>query len=190
MPQHELLPKRDWLIPAGLIALSVIPPVAGTLRLVQLGAGAAITPENARFFAAPLPVALHILSALVFCVLDAFQFLPSFRRRKPDWHRISGRLLVPCGWLYCWDLQLFSFGHCSRITPKNIAIPAHHTSATSQNTIKLSRVERQAHIKAVAKPPTAQPPHEWTGACRTPARWRRGSRAHGRHRGAARDRPP
>jgi hypothetical protein len=50
------------LIPAGLIALSIVPVVAGAFRLVQLGGGAEITPENARFFAAPLPVVLHIVS--------------------------------------------------------------------------------------------------------------------------------
>jgi uncharacterized membrane protein len=89
--------KADWLIPAGLIALSFIPTVAGTFRLVQLGGGAEITPNNARFFAAPLPVVLHILSAVIFCVLGAFQFSPSLRRRKPNWHRAGGRMLVPGG---------------------------------------------------------------------------------------------
>lgn len=89
--------KADWLIPAGLIALSFIPTVAGIFRLVQLGGGAEITPDNARFFAAPLPVVLHILSAVIFCILGAFQFAPSLRRRKPNWHRAGGRMLVPGG---------------------------------------------------------------------------------------------
>jgi hypothetical protein len=30
-------------------------------------------------------------------MLGAFQFAPRFRRRRPRWHRIAGRLLVPCG---------------------------------------------------------------------------------------------
>jgi len=89
--------KADWLIPAGLIALSFIPTVAGTFRMVQLGGGAEITPDSARFFAAPLPVVLHIVSSVIFCVLGAFQFSPSFRRRKPNWHRAAGRMLIPCG---------------------------------------------------------------------------------------------
>ena len=89
--------KSDWLIPAGLIALSFIPIAAGTFRMVQLGAGAEITPDNARFFAAPLPVVLHIVSTVIYCVLGAFQFSPSFRRRKPNWHRAAGRMLIPCG---------------------------------------------------------------------------------------------
>jgi hypothetical protein len=65
--------KSDWIIPAGLIALSFIPIVAGIFRVVQLGAGAEIVPENARFFAAPLPVVLHIVSSVIYCVLGAFQ---------------------------------------------------------------------------------------------------------------------
>ncbi|MEY4941264.1 MAG: hypothetical protein RIQ93_2999 [Verrucomicrobiota bacterium] len=89
--------RSDWLIPSGLIALSIIPMVGGTFRLVQLGGGGAITPENARFFAAPLSVVWHIVSSVIFCVLGAFQFAPNFRRRKPDWHRAAGRILVPAG---------------------------------------------------------------------------------------------
>ena len=30
-------------------------------------------------------------------MLGAFQFMPSFRRRRPRWHRWSGRILVPAG---------------------------------------------------------------------------------------------
>ncbi|MDL2339637.1 MAG: DUF2306 domain-containing protein [Pseudomonadota bacterium] len=89
--------RSEWLVPAGLIALSVIPVVAGSVRLFQLAGGAGITPDNARFFAAPLPVVLHIVSVTVFCVFGAFQFAPGFRRRQPSWHRAAGRMLVPCG---------------------------------------------------------------------------------------------
>jgi hypothetical protein len=45
--------KSEWLIPAGLIALSAIPLLAGAIRLIELGGGAQITPDNARFLAAP-----------------------------------------------------------------------------------------------------------------------------------------
>jgi uncharacterized membrane protein len=89
--------KSEWLIPTGLIALSFIPIVAGTFRVVELGSGAEITPDNARFFEAPLPVVLHIISTVIYCVLGAFQFYPSFRRRKPNWHRVAGWILIPCG---------------------------------------------------------------------------------------------
>jgi uncharacterized membrane protein len=40
---------------------------------------------------------LHIVSASVYSVLGAFQFSAGFRRRRPGWHRIAGRLLVVLG---------------------------------------------------------------------------------------------
>jgi uncharacterized membrane protein len=89
--------RADWLVPTALIVLSFVPFAAGAVRLVGLASGAEITPENARFFAVPLPVVLHIISALLFCILGAFQFAPGFRRRRLGWHRRAGRLLVLCG---------------------------------------------------------------------------------------------
>ncbi len=89
--------SREWLIPAGLLLLSAVPVLAGALRLGSLATGAEVTPENARFFALPLPVVLHIVGATAYCVLGAFQFVPSLRRRHPRWHRLSGRILVPMG---------------------------------------------------------------------------------------------
>ena len=89
--------KREWGVPVALIALCAIPLAAGAVRLVTLAVGAEITPENARFFAAPLPVVLHIVAAAAYIVLGAFQFVPSIRRQKPGWHRRVGRLLVGSG---------------------------------------------------------------------------------------------
>lgn len=89
----------DWLVPVGLIALAVIPVVAGTARLVMLGSGAAPTPDSARFIADPLPVVLHIVAVTIYCVLGAFQFSSGWRRNHPRWHRRSGRVLVPMGLL-------------------------------------------------------------------------------------------
>ncbi len=91
--------RRDWLVPAALVALSVVPGVAGVVRLTELAGGAAVTADNARFFASPLPVVLHVLAAVAYSVLGAFQFAPAFRRRRPGWHRGAGRLLAPCGLL-------------------------------------------------------------------------------------------
>jgi uncharacterized membrane protein len=107
--------KSEWLIPAGLIALSFIPIVAGTFRVIGLGNGADITAENARFFAAPLPVVLHIIGTVIYCLLGAFQFSSSFRRRKPNWHRAAGRILIPCGLVVAlsglWMTQFYPSAH-------------------------------------------------------------------------------
>ena len=83
--------------PIALIALCAIPLLAGSVRLATLAAGVAVTPENARFFGAPLPVVLHVLSVATFIVFGAFQFVPGIRRRTPGWHRRMGRVLVVAG---------------------------------------------------------------------------------------------
>lgn len=86
-----------WRLPAALIVLTLVPMTGGLIRLSQLTGGAEITPANARFIASPAPVALHIVCATVYCLLGALQFAPTFRRRRPDWHRAAGRLLIPLG---------------------------------------------------------------------------------------------
>ncbi|HMQ33605.1 MAG TPA: DUF2306 domain-containing protein [Chloroflexaceae bacterium] len=85
-----------WVV-AGLILLSAIPLAAGAFRLGQLAGGAAITPANARFFASPLPVVLHIVSVTVYALVGAFQFVPGLRRRRHGWHRAAGLLVIPAG---------------------------------------------------------------------------------------------
>ncbi|MGP3964272.1 DUF2306 domain-containing protein [Nonomuraea sp. 3N208] len=85
--------RAAWLLPAGLIALSFVPVLAGAVRLTELTGGADVTPANARFVAMPMPVVLHIVAASLYSVLGAFQF---GRRRRP-WHRAAGRVLIPCG---------------------------------------------------------------------------------------------
>ncbi|MFF0372328.1 DUF2306 domain-containing protein [Micromonospora sp. NPDC005087] len=86
---------REWRLPAALILLGLIPMIAGAGRLTELGTGPEVTPANARFVADPLPVVLHIVGAVVYTTLGAFQFVPGLRRRR--WHRFAGRVLVPCG---------------------------------------------------------------------------------------------
>ena len=81
-------------MPLGLIALSVVPIIAGSLRLVELSGGAAILPAKPT---SPLPLVLHIASASIYSVLGAFQFSAGLRRRRPNWHRTAGRLLVVIG---------------------------------------------------------------------------------------------
>ena len=100
-PQKVKVPSRKrswaWLV-IGLILLSAIPLAGGAFRINQLASGAVITPDNARFFASPLPVVLHIVSAGVYALLGAFQFVSRLWRRGTGWHRNVGRwLLVPCG---------------------------------------------------------------------------------------------
>ena len=92
-------PRGQWLAPTGLILLSLIPLLAGAVRLTELTGGAVSTPENARFLASPVPVVTHIVSVTVFTLLGAFQFVPALRRRRSGWHRLVGRILIPAGLL-------------------------------------------------------------------------------------------
>jgi hypothetical protein len=86
--------KRDWLIPAGLIVLSVVPALGGATRLMQVGRGVE-TAENARFLAMPLPIILHIIAATLYSFFGALQFSPGFRKHHRQWHRMAGRVLLP-----------------------------------------------------------------------------------------------
>jgi len=88
-----------WWVPAGLIFLSIIPLIFGALRLNELANGAAITPDNARFFASPSPVVIHIIASAIYALLGAFQFMSRLWQRGIKWHRWVGRLLVPVGLL-------------------------------------------------------------------------------------------
>jgi uncharacterized membrane protein len=84
-----------WTVPALLVVLALVPSVAGVARVVELARGGPITPGNARFFAMPLPVVLHIVTAIPFAVLGALQFSSAWRRRAGRWHELTGRILVP-----------------------------------------------------------------------------------------------
>ncbi|MCD0445390.1 DUF2306 domain-containing protein [Glycomyces sp. A-F 0318] len=90
--------RREWPIAAGLILLALVPSVAGAFRIGEIAVGAPETDANARFMQMPLPVVLHIVGALVYSIVGAFQFLPRLRRRRTRRHRFAGRyLLVPAG---------------------------------------------------------------------------------------------
>jgi uncharacterized membrane protein len=90
-------PRRRWPVPVGLIALALVPVVAGSARLVELSGGAAVLPEPPHSAGATIPLVLHIVSAVVFTVAGAFQFVPGTRRRRPRWHRLTGRVVAPAG---------------------------------------------------------------------------------------------
>ena len=89
--------RSDWLVPAGLIALSVVPAVAGVSRIHQLVNGEPVKPEDVRFFVSPLPVVLHVLAVIPYSLLGALQFSKGFRRRHRAWHRAAGMLLALLG---------------------------------------------------------------------------------------------
>jgi uncharacterized membrane protein len=88
---------RTWIAPAGLIAFGFVPMLAGVIRLTELAGGPEVTPDNARFLAAPAAVVVHIVAVFVYSLFGALQFAHGLRRRRPGWHRAAGRVLVGCG---------------------------------------------------------------------------------------------
>src|SRR5947209_7959776 len=103
----------DWSGPVLLILLSLVPTAAGTRRVMELVRGATITDANARFVAAPVPVVLHVIAAIPFSLLGAVQFSRAFRRRRREWHRAAGRILVICGLVVAltglWMAQFYAW---------------------------------------------------------------------------------
>ena len=89
--------RRTGWVPFALVALVLIPAITGSARLVELAGGPHLMPANPRMSAVPLPAIVHIVCAVVYAVLGAFQFSAAFRRRRPGWHRMAGRLLVVLG---------------------------------------------------------------------------------------------
>jgi hypothetical protein len=57
--------KSEWLIPAGLMVLSILPAIGGFVRLAQFGSSGPITPDHERFAAAPMATVLHVVAAMM-----------------------------------------------------------------------------------------------------------------------------
>jgi hypothetical protein len=87
----------DFKAPALLVLLSLVPTLGGVARLASVARDATVTPDDARFLHAPVPVVLHVFSATLFCILGAFQFSRGFRLRWSGSHRRAGRVLAVCG---------------------------------------------------------------------------------------------
>ena len=109
------LKKSEWFVLMGLLVLSFVPSLGGIFRLLELGLGTAVEflPENPRVQSAPVPVELHLISSIPYCILGAFQFLLSIRKNYPKWHRIAGRCLVCAGIVSAlsglWMTHYYSF---------------------------------------------------------------------------------
>lgn len=91
------LGKSEWVVLGVIFVYSFIPVIGGLIRVLELAGGPQIAPENPRSVLAPLPITLHILSSILFCVLGALQFLPSLRRQRPAAHRAIGRVVAVAG---------------------------------------------------------------------------------------------
>jgi hypothetical protein len=91
------LTKADFKIPVLLVILSLVPLLGGIVRMISIAPHAAVTPENARFVGSRVPIIFHVVSAVTFSLLGAFQFSAGLRARFPTWHRSAGRWLAAFG---------------------------------------------------------------------------------------------
>jgi hypothetical protein len=91
--------RTSWGVPAALIILSLVPVIAGSLRVLEIAGGPHLLPANPRIDAVPAPVVVHIIAAAFYVLSGSLQFSAGLRRRRPNWHRRSGRLLVGAGLL-------------------------------------------------------------------------------------------
>ena len=94
LPKKPIKRRSDTFLIAGLVILSFIPTVGGVVRLGSIGNQ---TAENARFLASPIPIVIHVVASLVFCLIGAFQFSNNFRQKNPSWHKKAGRWLMVAG---------------------------------------------------------------------------------------------
>ena len=67
-----------WL-PFALVALVVVPAIAGSLRLIELVRGHHVLPANPRIAASPVPLVVHIVCAVVYAIRGGFQSSPAPR---------------------------------------------------------------------------------------------------------------
>jgi uncharacterized membrane protein len=91
--------KSEWFLFIGLVILTIVPTLAGIVRLFSLNETESVSTENLRFVQSPISIGLHVVSSLLFSILGIFQVLPSFRVPNLKWHRIIGRILIPMGFL-------------------------------------------------------------------------------------------
>jgi len=91
--------KATMPLLAGMLILCVVPALGGGARIIEIFVGGNMTAENARFFASPFPVVLHIVASLIFSIGSAFQFFYAPPRSMGGRHKLAGRTLVFCGLL-------------------------------------------------------------------------------------------
>lgn len=97
LPSSTARPS-PWLVPIGLLALCVVPALAGAARFVEIVQGD-VTEENARFLHAPISAVLHVVGANLFGVVGAFQVTPVLRTIHRRAHAWLGRLALPLGYV-------------------------------------------------------------------------------------------
>ena len=94
MPRHI---PRHWPAPVGLIILTLVPILAGILRVTEIASNPVATPDNARFLVHPVAIYPHAGGGALSLLLGALQFCQPLRLRSPRWHHVAGHVSVAAG---------------------------------------------------------------------------------------------
>ena len=90
-------PVNGRALPIFLLAACAIPTIFGMIRAGEIIITGHWTFDFVADVVDRLPLFLHVVGAVGFLVLGAFQVLPGFRHRHPIWHRRSGPVAIPLG---------------------------------------------------------------------------------------------
>lgn len=91
---------KSLRLPLALILLGLLPIAASVYRVAMLAGTDPATVTNAddaRFFAMPVPILLHVIFGSLFLVLGALQMSASLRQRARSFHRRSGWVALLAG---------------------------------------------------------------------------------------------
>ena len=90
-----------WRVPVLLLIFGAMPAAESVFKIYQIYAermwGQASVLLSAVQIEMPVPILLHVISALAVCLMGPWQLTPAFRARFPAAHRVTGRIFVAMG---------------------------------------------------------------------------------------------
>lgn len=105
-----------WRLPVLLILLSLLPIGASVYRIVVLAStdvASVTSADELRFFEMPTSILLHVIFAITFLALGAFQFVPHLRVGAPSLHKIIGYLAALSGVIFAMSGVYMVFAYPS-----------------------------------------------------------------------------
>lgn len=96
------MPKNisfNWPVVIMLLLAGALPALPGIYIVAVILQGAPADGSQhsfvrAHYFASPAPILIHAIAGIIFAAVMPFQFSPSLRQRRPNWHRRGGRATI------------------------------------------------------------------------------------------------
>ena len=92
-------PVKDFLLPAGLMMLCIVPTIVGGQRITRTLIEGKLALDFLPDVPDVLPLMLHSIGGISFLLLGALQMSAGLRHRYPSMHRYLGRAIVALGFL-------------------------------------------------------------------------------------------